>query len=393
VIGDVQAVWLLGGGPMQIIMAREIKRRGFRLIVSDKKSDSVCATYADLTLPIDTMDVSGHLAKLEGVSQRYCLAGIVSFAHDAHFTAAALASKCQLPTAPLGLSNVFRSKSQQREMLRGVGLRQPRSSKHLTPGPALRALLVELKESGSALLKWDSSSGSRGLELVNDHMTPQSLDELVRESVERAPGAVVVEERLIPETRLGTSEQSAEFAVIDGTVQMFNAVDRVFGIDLGQFDLAGQLSLKPGVEFGHVNPSSRPATYFSDIQAQVQRVIDSSPAARSGSYILKVDAMATNSGPVILEMTLRSSGGWDSSGSTPARGGRMHDLALDLALGIPVHVDDYRATDRQFVAVATTADGTFVDCIGRQFAIGTLQESPSAAMDSALQALLDKRFL
>jgi hypothetical protein len=224
-------------------------------------------------------------------------------------------------------------------------------------------------------------------------MTPQSIDDLVRESFKRAPGAGVVEVRLIPETRAGTSEQSVEFAVIEGKVQVFNAVDRVFGIDLDQFNLAGRLSLKPGVEFGHVNPSFRSAAYFSDIAAQVQRVIDSSPAAHSGSYILKVDAMATNFGPVILEMTLRSSGGWDSSASTPARGGRMHDLVLDLALGMPVRVDDYRATDRRFVAVATTADGTFVDCIGRQFAIGTLEESPNAAMDSALQALLDKRFL
>ncbi len=378
---------------MQKIMADEVKRRGLQLIVSDMNAKAFCAADADLVLEIDTLDVEKHLAAADSVRSHFAVAGIVSFAHDAHLTAAVLASKYGLPSSPVSLSKTFHSKSAQRKMFSDAGVRQPHSESFCTVEGVISALVQELDRSESALIKWDTSSGSRGLMFVDQTVSHAELENIARQSVLQAPGAVIVEEFLKPETTLGTSEQSVEFVVVAGKVFLFNAVDRVFGADLQRFGLDDRVQLRPGVEFGHINPSSRTKEFFCALSDQAKKIISLIPEAWDSRFILKIDSIATSSGPVILEATLRSSGGWDSSASTPARGGRMHELVLDIALGNDVDVREYRPRDKRFVAVATNADSSFVNCIGRQFAIGNLEVTQSDAMGSAIESLKAERFL
>ena len=95
-----------------------------------------------------------------------------------------------------------------------------------------------------------------------------------------------------------------------------------------------------------------------------------------GGHVLKADIMLTNNGPVIIELTPRLSGGWDSSCTTLARGADFQAGIIRLALGHSLDLDlwcKYFEFKSPNLYASIWADIPFdaKDCIGRQFALGT----------------------
>jgi biotin carboxylase len=85
--------------------------------------------------------------------------------------------------------------------------------------------------------------------------------------------------------------------------------------------------------------------------------------------------MLTDDGPVIIEMTPRLSGGWDSSATTPARGADFQGGVIRLALGNTLDLDlwhTYFEIKNASLYASIIADITpdAKDCIGRKFALG-----------------------
>ena len=58
-----------------------------------------------------------------------------------------------------------------------------------------------------------------------------------------------------------------------------------------------------------------------------------------GGHASKAASILTDDGPVIIELTPRLSGGWDSSGTTLLRGADFQAGILHLALGYPLDLD------------------------------------------------------
>jgi hypothetical protein len=83
----------------------------------------------------------------------------------------------------------------------------------------------------------------------------------------------------------------------------------------------------------------------------------------------------TTRGPMILELTPRLSGGWDSSFSSPQRGADFVGGALGLAMGESLdeafwqRYFEYQHPER-IVAVLARVEPGARDCIGRDFAPG-----------------------
>jgi hypothetical protein len=134
-----------------------------------------------------------------------------------------------------------------------------------------------------------------------------------------------------------------------------------------------------------------------DVEALVRRAGEAiGMGTQKGGHILKADIVLTTKGPIILELTPRLSGGWDSALSTPERGADFIGGALRLALGEKLdeevwqHHFAYRKPERESLML-TKVRQEAQDCIGREFAWGAA--SRTSAISNAYGALTAGHFV
>jgi biotin carboxylase len=117
-----------------------------------------------------------------------------------------------------------------------------------------------------------------------------------------------------------------------------------------------------------------------DVKEKTESMLESAGIAlgmdrEAGGHILKADIMLTQDGPVIIEMTPRLSGGWDSSATTPARGADFQGGAMQLALGKDLDIDMWHQyfefkNPSLYASIVAEISPDAKDCIGREFALG-----------------------
>lgn len=389
-----KAIWFFAGGPMQEIAARKVLERGYRLLVTDRNPDCVCAAYADEVVPLDTFDIQGNLKAAPGLGKKYRIEAVLAPAADCHETVAFVGKALGLPAIGPEISRRCRYKNVTREVLTNAGIPQPAFRTARTAGEA-RDFLREI--GGRGVVKATDNSGSRGFSAVRE---PEELtDEAFARAVAAGTtGLAVVEEMLAP-VEEEIAEQSVETLWHNGRMYWLNWVDRLFRKDFLLF-----ASLKTGiyegvswgVEIGHINP----AVHSYETKAAVVDLVRRAGVAvgmhrEKGGHIFKADIMLTRNGPYVLEVTPRLSGGWDSSASTPARGADFAGGAIALALGERLTLDawhryfQYRDPER-FASVLARIEEGATDCIGRRFSIGSDYDR-EGAIRNALANLTEGR--
>jgi hypothetical protein len=68
------------------------------------------------------------------------------------------------------------------------------------------------------------------------------------------------------------------------------------------------------------------------------------------------------------------------------RGLHIQQLAIEMALGHEITADDWISENSDFVAVASDANESSIDCLGRTFFGGTNCNDPISALSSALDS-------
>lgn len=371
-----KAIWLFAGGDMQEIAAKKIKEMGYGLILTDMDKNCACRKYADEFVCLNTFDIKGNLKAAQNLQKKYDIKGTFTCGTDCHEVAAKTADFLKIHGVDPKISENCRYKFKTREILSKAGLYQPKFEKVKNFEQALTAV----KKIGlPAVLKATDNSGSRGFVEI------KKMEDLTKEAFQRArdasvtgTGFVLVEERLEP-VENEIAEQSLETVWYNGKMHWLNWVDRIFRKDLLLFkkvktDLYSNIPW--GVEIGHINP----ALHSKETSDKVQKMIKKAGEAigldkQKGGHIMKADIMLTKKGPCIIELTLRLSGGWDSSFTTIERGADFTGGALRMALG-------QKATRRFFKKYFKyKRSGIFSsmlakipedpkDCIGRKFAHG-----------------------
>jgi len=369
------AIWLFAGGAMQESAANRIVALGYKLIVTDLNPLCVCAKYADEFLAFDTFDVDSNLTAARDLVQKFNIKAVVTLAADCHYTVAVLSRHLGLQGISPDISKACRQKNLTREILSKAGIKQPKFKCVLDLAEA-KSFIAEL--GGQGVIKATDNSGSRGFARINavDELTEPVFQSAV---VAGTTGVALIEEALVPRQDC-ISELSVETLWYNGQMYWLNWVDRLFAPDLMFFPQLAQyrdMKINWGVEVGHINPAQHPVAVREEIHAQIKAAgLALGMGEEKGGHVLKADIMLTGEGPIIIEMTPRLSGGWDSSATTPARGADFHAGAIHLALGKPLDLNAWHAffefkNPNLYASIAAKILPNAKDCIGRQFALGT----------------------
>lgn len=365
------AIWLISGGPLQMIVARKVKSLGYALILSDGAENPVCRVLSDEFLHIDTFDMEGHLRAAIKLRYQFNIKAVLTSGSDCHQTVAAVAEFLGVHHTPIAISSLCRNKYETRQRLASAGLYQPNAYLCHTYQQAYEAATLL---NAPFVLKATDNSGSRGFASFNsvDQFGESNFNYTLKMGT---TGAVIIEELLNPSDD-EISEASVETLWVDGEMFWINWVDRIFPCDLKFFPkLAERIRVKSGIEIGHINPATHSVSTLEMTRASIHKagkVIGMDTL--SGAHILKADIFFSSNGPVILEMTPRTSGGWDSSASSPARGADIVGGLIQIALGAVIGGAErdryftYHDPDR-IVAVMSKTTESALDCIGRIFAM------------------------
>ena len=379
------AIWLFAGGPMQASAAKNIKDDGFELILTDMNPDSYCNKYADEFVELDTFDIKGNLEQASDLQNKYEIKAVVTVAADCHETVAHVAKYLQLFGISPEISNICRQKHKTREVLADAGLFQPRFISVDNIHDA-RQFANDLNV--PVVMKATNNSGSRGFSFI------ESARDINEDNFNLAlengtSGKIIVEESLQPRGDI-ISEQSVETLWHNGKMHWLNWVDRIFrsDLDLLGINVDNYNNLGWAVELGHINP----AVHDDEIKNNIKELIYLAGRAinfheQKGAHILKADIMLTGNGPVILELTPRLSGGWDSSGTTPARGADFIAGGIHIALSEKINDDVIKKYftyqhDELFSSVVAEIKIGSTDNIGRKFSISTNKDR----VESVIQA-------
>lgn len=373
--GKDKAIWLFGGGPMQKPVVDRIKERGYKLILTDKSDAPYCLPFADEFVHLDLYDLEGNAKAAEGLRERFDIKAAMAAGIDACEGPAVVAKKLGIHGVDPAIARIYRYKNEHRKILAAAGIPQPWSTSAATFDEAKKIIA----EHGlPACFKSTNNAGSRGFSaLRKDSDVTEGAFNLARTN--GTTGLVVVEELLQP-TEDEIAEQSLETLWYDGAMYWLNWVDRPFRTDMKFFpgiDASRYRNLNWGVEIGHLNPAVHSPHTLDSVRDMVYKAgVALGLSGQSGGHIMKCDIMLTKKGPYILEPTLRLSGGWDSAGSTPARGGDFIGGAIEMALGNALTPElfykhfVYRYPDLQVAVLTDIPDGA-ENCIGRSFALAT----------------------
>jgi biotin carboxylase len=370
-----RAIWLFSGGPMQEYAAKKIIEFGYKLILTDMDRNCVCAKYADDFIECDTFDFSANIGAADRLKVKYEICAGVTLAADCHETVALINRHLGLIGIDPEIAHICRHKNITREILTLAGIRQPKYVCVDNLNDA-KSFLTSIGNRG--VIKSTNNSGSRGFSKIN------SLEELTESVFDIAissgtSGSVIIEEILMPRNDC-IAELSVETLWFNGKMYWLNWVDRLFKTDLNfitNFQDEDIVPVNWGVEVGHINPACHSISIKNKIHAMIYAAgVAIGVNNEVGGHVLKADIMLTSDGPVIIELTPRLSGGWDSSGTTLARGADFQSGIIRLALGEVLDLDlwykyfEFKSPNLYASIWADIPPGA-KDCIGRKFALGT----------------------
>ncbi len=359
---------------MQKPLAEKVKQRGYQLILTDPSEFPFCGSVADKIVKLDTHDLKGNLDASESIAEAYDVRAVITASSDACEGPALLAQKLGLSGVDPAIAHICRQKHLTRAVLKQAGIPQPDIRLAQTFEEA-KQIVQEIKL--PVCFKATDSSASRGFSAlrVATDVSEKAFNDAKSNG---STGSIIIETLLEPiETEI--AEQSLETLWYNGKMYWLNWVDRIFRKDIFSYDdlaIYQSADLSWGIEVGHLNPALHPNQTLDAVREMVYSAgVALGLHLQKGGHIMKCDTMLTKQGPVILEVTLRLSGGWDSGGSSLLRGADFIGGAIEMALGRELTLDLYYKYftfkyPALHAAVLTKIPSDSKDCMGRMFSIG-----------------------
>ena len=304
-------IWLVAGGTMQIPLAKEIKERGYNLLVTDGNPDAPCRELADQFVVVDTYDIFAHLNLAQSLKERPV--AVLTAGADVGPTVSALTDEFDLPGADYEVAKRVRNKA---EMRRALNLDYPAWTEiRFDEMDHSFSWRMHCRRKGidqyPCVVKPLEGAGSRGITFVDSPWKWHDAVKKARLADKKRNKTFLVEQYIKSETEIATDN-----FIVDGDVVFANAVKRYFSKDIF------------GIELGHMNPYT--------LNAEIKRKIQF--AAKTLGVVwgpFKCDFIChPDRGWIIAECATRLSGGFDHMYAAKiATGKDITGYMLDMALG------------------------------------------------------------
>jgi biotin carboxylase len=296
---------VLGAGPAQLGLLEAARARGVWLAVVDRDPAAPGFRLADRRCILSTEDEAA-IERLVGALR---IDGIVSPGTDWPVgVAARIAERTALPHPISPQTAVFATnKLRQRERLGEAGLPQPRW--WVVGGEDAAPEIV-----GPVVVKAPDRQGQKGLTLVTD---PADLPAAIETARGAARNGLALVEELVdgPEVTVVGFSAGGEFTALTVT-------DRV---------VADQPAF--GVALAHVWPAA--VSDSATVSDTAARAVSALGIEHGPSY---TQLRVGSGGPQVIEVAARLGGGHDAELVEAVTGVDLNGLAIDAALGLPLHV-------------------------------------------------------
>lgn len=302
---SLKYIWIIGGGQLQVPLIDEVKKLGFQTIVTDANSKCICRDLADIFFELDIFDIDSHIKCYEQSlknNSNLKIVGVLAAGIDAHQTMAYLSEHIGLFSVSSKISDIVANKDLFREKMIDFGLETPKF-KSITMNDIPYLKQITEKIGFPLIIKNTSSSGSRGTKIF--------YESNIEEMISIAKEAITVsrsKKAIIESFWVGTEHTVETIFDVEGNFHKCFITDRIFDKSEGF-----------ALETGLIHPSQ----LSFDIQESMYDLAEKTSkffGIKLGAA--KFDMINTLTGPKIIEMTVRISGGFDSQYLVPIATGK-----------------------------------------------------------------------
>lgn len=307
---NTKGILIVSAGFLQIAAVEKAKELGFTVYITDLNEKAPAVPYADYFIKLSTKDVDGHVAIAKKLKEENKIIAVYTQGCDVEYTVAMAAKAAGLPGIDPEIALNCNDKSRTREILNREKVDVVKYASVKNEGEALQAV----KKIGlPCIIKPLDNSASRGLTVIYK-------EDEVCDGLKNALANCYLRKEVIIEEFLRGEEYSIDTVIYKG--KLFPA-----GISDRQFRPIEKYS----VQVGSMTPSLLPA----ETQMAMYTLMDKAAAALgvdNGAF--KGDLIIVNGKPKIIEVTARTSGGFDSQYRKPYSFGiDIIKATMDIAAG------------------------------------------------------------
>jgi len=314
-------IWIFGGGQLQKPAVLEAKLLGYKTIVTDKNLKCVCNKISDKFFPVDIFDIKENLKLAKKLKKKLNINAIFLCGIDCTVTAASVSKILNLNYPILSQAKITHNKFLFRKFQKRKKFFYPNFIKvELSDLKKKKLIKIYNNLSLPLIIKNVDSSASRGTFIFKEKPSFNVFKESVTEAIKSSKskcGYCIIEDYFE-----GT-EHTVETIYQNSKQFKCFITDRYFDHSNGY-----------AIERGLLSPSKLNQKY----QNRIFKLVDT--YAKNLKIIngpLKADILLTSKGPMVIEMTVRLSGGYDCQYLVPSASGKnIIRAALQSLLNIKV---------------------------------------------------------
>ena len=321
-------IWFVGAGFESVPGIRKAKELGLKVIASDMAENAPGFAFADHACIASTYDIEHTLAQALQFHDRHAIKGVISVGADVPQTLAALADRLGLNGPSSKTARLTSNKFLMKQALEKAGIPLPRYFAARNDADVEKALD---KIGGPVVCKPVDSRGARGVVRVTEDIDTRWA---YAAALAASPSRQVLVEEWLPGAQIST-----ESLLIDNRIYTPGLSDRNYA-RLEQF--------RPYViEDG----GDLPANLDPDQRQELDRVLlQTARALGLNRWTMKGDVVWTSTGPKIIEVAARLSGGFFCTHTAPLSNGvDILKAAIELALNITPDANALESKCKRFI--------------------------------------------